>query len=295
LTNTPNGPAYVTSSDAVHIALHELGGPDDATTPVLLFSHATGLCGRVWQPMASHLVARHRCVALDLRGHGHSRLPEGGASLVWSALADDVEAALDEIGRAGAPIHGIGHSMGGAALALAASRRPHAFQSLWLYEPVIVPPGGFTSADGPNPMADGAARRRERFGSWQEAYDNFAAKEPLCQLHPDALRSYVDGGFSVEPDGAVVLRCHPTTEAEVFRQALGSGAWDVVAQLELRVAIVAGRPAPFGPVEFAGTVAHALPNGTLVERRHLGHFGPLEDPSEMAQDVAEWVAAHPPT
>jgi pimeloyl-ACP methyl ester carboxylesterase len=294
LTDTHPGPAYVRSSEGVRVALHDFGGRDDASTPVLLFAHATGLCGNVWAPMAAYLSNRYRCVALDIRGHGNSALPEGGASLVWSALADDVEAAVDEISRSGAPIHGIGHSMGGAVLALAASRRP-AFRSLWLYEPVIVPPGGLTSNDGPNPMADGAARRRERFGSWQEAYDNFAAKEPLRQLHPDALRAYVDGGFVLEPDHSVVLRCHPTTEAEVFRQALVSGAWEVVSNLDLPVAIVAGRTAPFGPVEFAVTVAQALPKGTLIERRHLGHFGPLENPKDMAQDVAEWVATHSAT
>jgi pimeloyl-ACP methyl ester carboxylesterase len=292
LTDASNGPTYIESSGGVRVAVHELGGSHTATTPVLLFSHATGLCGQVWQPMASYLADRYRCIALDVRGHGHSTLPEEGASLVWSAVADDVDAVLHEISAPGTAIHGIGHSMGGAALALAAARRAGAFQSLWLYEPVIVPPGGLTSADGPNPMADGAARRRGRFGSRQEAYDNFAAKEPLNQLHPDALQAYVDGGFAIEPDGAVVLRCHPSTEAEVFRQALVSGAWDVVPELDLPVAVVAGRTAEFGPVAFAAAVVAALPMGVLIERPHLGHFGPLEHPKEMAQDVAEWVTAH---
>ena len=76
---------------------------------------------------------------------------------------------------------------------------------------------------------------------------------------------------------------------------LVSGAWEVVSNLDLPVAIVAGRTAPFGPVEFAVTVAQALPKGTLIERRHLGHFGPLENPKDMAQDVAEWVATHSAT
>ena len=257
-------PAAVESSGGVRVALHDLGGHNNLTTPVLLFADATGLCGRVWEPMASYLVDRYRCVALDFRGHGLSSLPEGGASLAWSAMADDLGAVLDEINGTGRPIHGIGHSMGGAALVLAAARRPAAFRSLWLYEPVIVPPGGLTSADGPNPMADGAARRRERFDSWQEAYDNFAAKEPLRQLHPDALRAYVDGAFAPEHDGAVVLRCQPSTEAEVFRQALGSGVWGVVPRLDLPVAVVAGMAAEFGPVAFAPRVAQTLPMGFRV-------------------------------
>ena len=35
-----------------------------------------------------------------------------------------------------------------------------------------------------------------------------------------------------------------------------------------------------------------LPRGTLVERPHLGHFGPLEDPAGMARDIATWVEAN---
>src|SRR5271169_3212082 len=46
----------IDSSDGVRIVLHHLGGPSGKeTTPVLLFSHATGFHGRVWEPMASHL------------------------------------------------------------------------------------------------------------------------------------------------------------------------------------------------------------------------------------------------
>ena len=47
----------IDSSDGVRIVLHDLGGPSGGVpgTPVLLFSHATGFHGRVWEPMASLL------------------------------------------------------------------------------------------------------------------------------------------------------------------------------------------------------------------------------------------------
>jgi pimeloyl-ACP methyl ester carboxylesterase len=285
-------PSFVESSDGVRIAVHHLGRPTHSSAPVLLFSHATGFHGRVWEPMAAHLAERFECIALDYRGHGLSSLPIPPGNLAWSGMADDALAVLHEITAPGRAIHGIGHSMGGAALALAEVREPGIMRSLWLYEPVIVPPGGFTSADGPNPMADGATRRRDRFDSYQAALDNFAAKEPLKQLHPDALASYVDGGFALQSDGTVVLRCQPATEAEVFRQAPGSGVWEHLSQLRLPVAIVTGRPEEFGPATFAQPVAAALPHGTLIEWPELGHFGPLEDPAAMAEDVARWVDGH---
>jgi pimeloyl-ACP methyl ester carboxylesterase len=282
----------IESSDGVQVALHDLGGPSGGTqAPVLVFSHATGLHGRVWEPMASFLSDQFRCVALDLRGHGISELPTG-AGLAWSGMADDVLAVLDSDRFPLGPRHGIGHSMGGAALVLAAGRRLDAFRSLWLYEPVIVPAEGWPLPHGDNPMSEGAARRRDRFDSLDQAYDNYRSKAPLDQLHPDALRSYVDGGFAPTPDGSVTLRCRPSTEAEVFRQAAASGAWSTVASVDIPVAVVVGRPEALGPAAFAPATAAALPQGTLIERPHLGHFGPLEDPLAMARDVAVWVRAH---
>jgi len=283
----------IESSDGVRIVLHDLGGPERTSTlPVLLFSHATGLHGRVFEPMASFLNDRFRCVSLDLRGHGMSELPPE-AGLAWSGMADDVLAALRSEGFPVGPLHGICHSMGGAALVLAASQRTGAFQSLWLYEPAIFPTEGGLLLGGDNPMSAAAARRRDRFDSLDQAYENYRSKAPFNQLHPDALKAYVDGGFSSSSDGSVSLRCRPSTEAEVFRLAPVSGAWGGLARLDIPVAVVAGHLDEVGPGTFASAIADALPRGVLVERPRLGHFGPLEDPIAMAEDVCAWVEDHP--
>lgn len=286
-----DSPEMIDSSHGVRVAVHDLGGPSGATAAVLLFSHATGLHGRVWEPMAPFLSDQFHCVSVDLRGHGMSELvPE--ASLAWSGMADDLLAVLDSGRFPIGPVHGIGHSMGGAALVLAAARRPDAFRSLWLYEPAIVPTEGGPLPDGDNPMSEGAARRRDRFDSLDQAYENYRSKAPLDQLHPDALRAYVEGGFAPTPDGSVTLRCRPSTEAEVFRHAASNGAWGSLASLHIPVAVVAGRPEEPGPGAFAPTTAATLPQGALIDRPDLGHFGPLEDPAGMAADVASWVRAH---
>jgi pimeloyl-ACP methyl ester carboxylesterase len=292
ITPNPEGVTLIPSSDGVQIAVHDLGGPTDPSAPVLLFSHATGFHGRVWGPLSSELTSTYRCLAIDHRGHGVTVTP-GEASLEWSRLGGDVIAVLDSalIGPQRA-IHGVAHSMGGAALVLAAAHRPAAFRSLWLYEPVIVGPGMLPPPDGPDSMAEGAARRRDTFDSLDQAFENYASKPPLNQLRPDALRSYVDGGFAPQPDGTVTLRCRPATEAAVYRGAAHNGAWDVLHDLHLPVAMVVGRPEEFGPVTFAGPVTASLPQGTLIERRELGHFGPLQDPTAMGRDVESWVKDH---
>lgn len=280
----------VPSSDGVTLAVHDFGGPAGGGVPTLLFTHATGFHGRVWQPVARHLTDRFRCLAIDLRGHGASETPPS-APLAWGSVAGDVLAVVDEMKGWGASgVHGIGHSMGGAALVLASARRPDAFRSLWLFDPAIVPardlPPGIS-----NPMAEGALRRRETFPSLQAAIDRYGGKPPLSALHPDALAAYVHGGFGPR-DGVVALRCSPSTEAEVFRGAPGSGAWEALAEVRRPAAVLVGRVEPFSPAAHAAQIAGELEQGVLIERPELGHFGPLEDPSSAAADIAGWVSAH---
>jgi pimeloyl-ACP methyl ester carboxylesterase len=284
---------FIESSDGVQVAVHDLGGGTGLERPVLLFSHATGFHALVWLPLATELADRFRCVGIDLRGHGLTELP-AGVSAAWTGMADDVVAVLESGLLGGATVHGVGHSMGGAALVLAAERLPGRLHSLWLYEPVIVPPGmGILSDDGPNPMSDAATRRRARFDSVEHALANYRAKPPLDQLHPDALEAYVRGGFAPQPDGSIVLRCRPEVEAEVFRFAGSSGAWASAITLEVPTAIVAGRRGGMGPVAFAPFAAEAMPQGSLIDRPALEHFGPLQDPAGMAVDIADWVENHP--
>jgi hypothetical protein len=138
-------------------------------------------------------------------------------------------------------------------------------------------------------MAEAASRRRMRFDSKEAARANYASKPPLNELHPDALLAYVDGGFAEEADGSVRLLCRPEWEAAVYRGAAHSGAFDAVSQLTIPIALAVGRPESFGPVAFAPPVIKILQDGTLVDRPHLGHFGPLEEPTSMAADVEQWV------
>ena len=274
------------------MAVHDLGGPSDPldpAIPVVLFSHATGFHGRVWTSMASHLTDRFRCLAVDYRGHGVADTPEG-VDFAWRGFGDDATAVLDsEVLPPGAEVHGVGHSLGGAALVLAAARRPGALASLWLFEPIVPPPGALLSSDGPNPMSEAAIRRRPDFESFDAAIANYASKPPLDQLHPDALRDYVLGGFAQQPDGTVTLRCRPEWEAATFEGTRDSGAWDLLPDLDLPVTVVAGALVPFGPAAFAQAAAEALPHGRLSSHPELGHFGPLEEPGKMAAELVDWV------
>jgi pimeloyl-ACP methyl ester carboxylesterase len=286
-------PAWLDSTDGVGVAVHDVGGPADPTTPVLVLVHPTGFNAGGWRPMAQSLVARgHRVVALDLRGHGLAHTPEG-VDFAWDGFVDDVVAFLDSDLRPPGPLHGVGHSMGGASLLGAAERRPGAFRSLWLFEPITPPPSYFEWRDGggDNPLAVGAEKRRPAFESVEAAIANYSSKPPMASFHPDALRGYVEGGTEPDPvGGGVRLTCRPEWEAATFRMAGGSPGWDAAAVVEIPVAVVVGEDTAMGPSAFGPGLAERLPAGRLVRHPELTHFGPFEEPAALAGEVATWVA-----
>ena len=266
------------STEGVEVAVHELA-PGGGRGRPLLFAHATGFCAGVWRPVAERLSARFHSYGLDLRGHGASTLPGGRTDGIWRGFADDVLAAVDGLGLE-QPV-GVGHSSGGAALLMAEAGRPGTFSALWCYEPIVWPDPA-SARDRAARMAAGAGRRRDRFGSRQEAYDNFAAKLAFA---PDALRAYVGCGFITEADGSVRLSCPRDVEAAVYLRAVDDDRFARLGDVRCPVVVaVGGRTDAIGP-DLAAKLVAALPDGRQRVFEDLSHSGPLEDPPAVAEAI----------
>lgn len=268
----------VPSTDGVELEVHDLGGDG----PPLLLCHATGFHGLVWRPLARHLEDRFSVWSLDFRGHGLSSAPDPARGFAWEGFADDVHAVVEAL-ELRSPA-AVGHSKGGAALLLAEAARPGTFSSLWCYEPIVFPPAT-GPADGESGLAAGAATRRDTFPSRQDALDNYASKQPLRVLDPDALAAYVEHGFDEHADGSVVLRCRPEHEAQVYRMGGSHQGWDVLPDVTCPTTIACGGPTATIGAELAGRIAGRLAAGRVQVFEQLGHFGPLEDPGAVAEVV----------
>lgn len=269
----------VPSTDGVHLALHEHGGVGTPT----LFAHATGFHGAVWEPMATAIGEGFERWALDFRAHGAS-LVAPGDPLPWTAMGEDVLAVVDDLAVTPGTLLGIGHSMGGAALLMAEQARPGLFAGLWLFEPITPPPTARAALSGGNALADGALRRRPSFPSIAEALANYASKPPLRVARADALHAYARHGMVPGEDGELHLACRPADESQIYRGGGDHGTFERLAEVTCPIVVVCGGET-FGPAAFAPAVADALPHGTLEVHPHLGHFGPLEAPSELAASV----------
>jgi pimeloyl-ACP methyl ester carboxylesterase len=272
----------VKSNDGSHLAAYELGGTGD----VLLIAHATGLCGAMYQLLADDLLNDFRVVALDFRGHGDST----GATAIdlrWDRMAEDVIAVTERIGSG--PIHGFGHSMGGAALLLAERNVPGLFSSLFLFEPIIFPDD--FSTEGQNVMGDAARRRRVEFESRADVLYRYASRPPFNQVHAGFLAGYVDNGFADQPNGTVRLKCLPEVEAQVFENGRDVKL-STVEHLTTPVVVAVGHDEPgSNPARMGPPLAEALVRGGLLRYEHIGHFGPLQDPWTVARDIRRHIEA----
>lgn len=95
----------VVRSGEVPIAVRDFGG--DGPPVVLL--HGAGGNLADWSLFAPLLVARHRVVAVELRGHGHS----GDGPWEWNAVLDDIAVATAALGVVAPAV--VGMSLGGMA------------------------------------------------------------------------------------------------------------------------------------------------------------------------------------
>ena len=267
------------SSDHVSVAIHELGG---SGRPLLL-SHATGFHGYCYLPIADHLSDRFTSYALDYRGHGATPRPDDWA-VNWDRYGDDALAAARKIAPDGGLI-AFGHSMGGAALLMAAHRDPGLFDLIIAFEPIVFPTDLQQSDEEPADLVVGARRRRPSFDSFEDAIENDSSKFPMQMFDPDVVRLYVGHGFRPAPEG-VRLKCDPEHEARTFEAGSTHTTWDILPEIKTRVVVVAGGD-QMTPAVVAPRIAERLANCLLIEQPDANHFGPFIDPAGIADLIVD--------
>ncbi len=269
------------STEGVQVALHHVGGDGRP----MLICHATGFHGRAYQPMAEVLAAHFDVWAVDMRGHGAATIPANG-DFAWTGMARDVAVAIDHIDAG--PVVGFGHSMGGAAILLAELESPGTFSAAYLYEPIVFPAERMEGR-GENPMAGPARKRRPVFASRAAALERYGSRPPLNGLRGDALAAYVEYGFVDTDDGDVRLACEPESEARTF-EADDKMTLDRLGPLQLPLMVAAGASVPGpNPAEFAPAIVAGVDGAQLRMHQDLGHFGPLEDPDRIADEIIDWL------
>jgi pimeloyl-ACP methyl ester carboxylesterase len=262
--------------------------------PTLLLVHATGFHARVWDETIRHLGERH-VIAIDQRGHGRSEKTE---ITHWKVFGEDLADIVREL-----DLHdliGVGHSMGGHAMADAAAACPDRFVRLVLIDPVIASRdayggGGWkiSSVGGENHPT---SKRKRHFDSPEEMIERFRDRVPYSVFQPAALRDYCVYGLLPEADGdGFTLACPPEIEASVYMTSRTNAAvHESIQQIEIPVLILRAKlpPDDRNMMDFSSSPTWPGLVGEFPNARdlHLGehtHFLPMEIPERVAALILE--------
>lgn len=249
--------------------------------PPLLLLHGFTGSGAAWgDRVLGRLAARRRVVAVDLPGHGRTRVPPRAGRYALDEVLTDLREVLDALGiRAPA---WVGYSMGGRVALAAAARHPDLVDRLVLES---ASPG----------LRDPAARRARR-----RADEALAAR-----IETDGIEAFVEEWtdsslFATqrrlparvrEAVRARRLANRPERLAAVLRD-LGTGVqpsfWDALPTLDApTLLVVGGEDRKFRAI--ADRMGHSLRNARRVEVAGAGHTVHLEEPAAWLDAVERFL------
>ena len=274
--------------NGIELAVHQWAS--DGVGPPLVFAHATGFHGRVFDTIITAF-PDHPAYAIDLRGHGQSR---AGPISDWRLVASDVSEFLQQAGITGAV--GVGHSMGAHTLLQVAADHPQRFAKLVLFDPVVLAPAFYApgqplyTADNPHP----AIRRKRDFASPEAMIARFKTRDPYDLFDPRVFADYCRHGLAPAPSGdGFELACPPEVEASVYAASRSNGAvLEAARRVEIPVLVIRAKATSLTDFKSSPTwpeLASILPQGTDLYRPDMTHFHPFEDPADAARIIGEWI------
>lgn len=209
-----------------------------------------------------------RVLRYDARGHGESTGTTDPADYLWSRLADDLLALLDEV-FPGQPVHGVGQSMGTATLLTAAVAEPSRFLSLTL----AIPPTAWRWRTDQSRVYELAARQVERWGGarWAEITHCPPSSPAIDPSQPPLPPTVADAWLPAAFRGAAATDLPSPEELATLTQPILIPAWP---------------QDPSHPLEVAEELAELLPHARL----EVAHTP--ADVTAWSQVIADFVQKH---
>lgn len=107
--------------------------------PPILFVHGYSCDSHDWMWQLPHFTESHRVIAVDLRGHGRSSVPD--KEFDARTFANDLAGLIGQIGCG--PVVAVGHSLGGLVVSALAVEHPSLVQAVVSVDPGYLIPDEF--------------------------------------------------------------------------------------------------------------------------------------------------------
>lgn len=251
----------------------------------LVLLHGVTLRHDVWAPQFHQLADRYRVIAVDLRGHGESKV--GSLGLGLPRLADDLATLLESLDLRGAVV--VGHSMGGMTVMRFCGDHRDVLGARVAAVALVA-----TAARNPVPAwLDGPARALLAAG---QAQVEMGKPLPTATLMP---RPMVRLAFGDHPHPRAVEVVQSMITSMDDANLLGSleGIVEHDARSALRETrtpslVAVGTRDLLTPVPAGRALARNLPGCEFVLLPRAGHQLMQERPTELAELIDALVARH---
>ena len=239
---------------------------DEGKGPALVFLHGITGSGEQWEPITERLTASHRCVRIDLPGHGAS---PPGAYDVFSVAAE-IQAVVEAL-ELRDPIL-VGHSLGGILATVCG---------------VLYAPAGVVNVDQQLAVGDLAQRVRANAdrlrGDGFQAFMDELFHELGLAAAPASVRTFIEQTTDPRQDvvlgyWAPLLDADPAETASALESALPALAAPYLA-------LFGG---PISPED--ERLLGLLPNATVEVWEGSGHFLHLIEPDRFVDRLRSFVA-----
>lgn len=241
------------TANGIRLHYHRTGG----SKPPVVLAHGITDNGLCWTRLARALEDEFDLIMVDARGHGQSDKPESGYSP--HDHADDLAGVIQALGLDRPAL--IGHSMGGASVAVMAYSYPHLASRLILEDP------GWRPREWMLDQAESNRRRQE----WAEtiAQRKHLSTEALIAQgretnptwHDDEFPAWAEAKMQVSPN---VIQ---------FVGAPAKYWWEIVPELQCPVLVLTGDKIPGALItpEMAEEINALNPRIEIVRLAGAGH------------------------
>jgi pimeloyl-ACP methyl ester carboxylesterase len=188
--------------DGVNLAYLDIGSGE----PALVFIHGWCCNQAMWRNQIEEFAAKHRILAVDLRGHGESDKPDQDYEI--AGFVDDTTWLMREIGLDRPVI--IGHSMGGVTTLNLLRKHPDIARAVLLVDAGIMP-----LPDEIRPLIDQTVEALKS-PAYREVAANVVKQFLFREESPPELRDEVAASMSTAPQRLMHTALRSTLSEENY-------------------------------------------------------------------------------
>lgn len=260
---------------------------------LLHFSHANGYPPLAYNAFLQAFTDSHEVIASVHRPLWQPS-PNPSSLQSWQVFGDDLIQLADGFDE---PLISIGHSMGAAAILIAAAKRPELFKSIVLIEPVLVPRryllalrlfGRF--AKHKIPLVRKTLTRIDRWNDRQQAFEHFRPKFVFKDISDEVMWDYIQHGVCESEEGDFRLSYSKAWEAQCY--TLVHSLWHLLPQISVPVLAIRGLQSDTIFPSAWNKWQKKWPQHDFLEVEAAGHLLPFEKPDQLASEVQAWLNKH---